>query len=112
MKKIIIFVSFLALIGFFAFVYFYSIIAIKDYRAAKAENVGDEYIQKVYSEYTITGKNCQGEDTDQNGYVSCGFRIKNVENLEKTVRLECPTIFKSFTGSSCKESLSLQESFN
>jgi hypothetical protein len=89
--------------------YFYSIVWMKDFRAARAEASGTEFISKVYTDYSVVGKNCQGEDTDDNGYVTCSFRVKNLENIERTVRLECPTIVKGIFGSSCKEGISIPE---
>jgi hypothetical protein len=109
MKKYIVILSVLSLIAALIFSYFYSMILTKDYRASRAESIGMKYMAKVYTEYTVIGKTCQGEDTDENTYVSCSFRIKNAENTERTVRLQCPNIWKSFTGSSCKESLSIPE---
>jgi hypothetical protein len=109
MKKYIISFGIFALIAAVIFAYFYTIILTKDYRASRAETIGMKYMAKVYTEYSVIGKTCQGEDTDENTYVSCSFRIKNVENVERTVRLQCPNIWKSFTGSSCKESLSIPE---
>ena len=58
------------------------------------------------------GKSCQGEDSDNNGYVTCNFRLKsttqNTDNTnnpmsEKTITLQCPTFIKSYMGTSCKE---------
>lgn len=103
------FIGFLVLIGIIIAGYFYSIVWMKDFRAARAEASGAEFIAKVYTDYSVAGKNCQGEDTDDNGYVTCSFRVKNIENVERTVRLECPTIVKGIFGSSCKEGISIPE---
>jgi hypothetical protein len=89
--------------------YFGSIFWIKSWRASNAEVMGETFIKKVYTEYSVTGKNCQGEDSDMNSYVSCAFRIKNSEGAERTVRLDCPTIWKSYTGSTCRESISIPD---
>jgi hypothetical protein len=58
----------------------------------------------MYGDYVIAGENCQGEDSDNNGYVTCNFRIKqNSNGNEKTITLQCPTFIKSFMATSCKE---------
>lgn len=111
MKKFLFLIIILSVIGAIIGGYVYSIIFMKDFRAGRAEARGMDYVSKVYTEYAIVGKTCQGEDTDDNSYVTCGFRIKNPEGIERTVRLECPTIMKGFFGSSCKEGLSIPENF-
>ncbi len=73
-------------------------------RASRALTQGREYTSKMYGDYTIAGQNCQGEDSDNNGYVTCNFRIKqNSGVVEKTITLQCPTFIKSFMATSCKE---------
>lgn len=63
--------------------------------------MGHKYAEKVYKEYTILGEICQGVDTDNDGYVSCTFRISK-DGLEKEINLQCPTFIKSFLGNECK----------
>jgi hypothetical protein len=89
--------------------YFYAILFAKNFRASRAEAKGMDYVSKVYTEYQVVGKDCQGEDTDSNDYVTCGFRVKNASGTERTVRLECPTIIKGYLGSNCRENLSIPE---
>lgn len=86
--------------------YFYSIVFIKDIRASRAETMGEKYIKNLYAEYSILGKNCQGEDTNNDSYVSCDFRIQvtGASSSDKVIKLQCPTMWKSFTGNTCKES--------
>jgi hypothetical protein len=72
-------------------------------RAYRAEKIGHLYIEKVYKEYVVLGEICQGVDTDDNGYVSCTFRLSK-ENTEKEINLQCPTYIKSFLGNECKAS--------
>jgi hypothetical protein len=73
-------------------------------RASVAQSRGQAYVAKLYAEYAIVGENCQGEDTDNDSYVSCDFRIKNALSEERVIHLQCPTIWKSFLGDTCKES--------
>lgn len=80
-----------------------SISFINDIRANRSVHMGHIYAEKVYKEYTILGEICQGVDTDNDGYVSCTFRLsKNA--IEKEVNLQCPTFIKSFLGNECKAS--------
>jgi hypothetical protein len=58
----------------------------------------------MYSDYTIAGESCQGEDTNGDSYITCNFRLKeNTNGAEKTITLQCPTFIKSYIGTSCKE---------
>ncbi len=84
-----------------AFLYGY-FIGIKNIQTHVATKDGTSYTTKMYSDYSIVGESCQGEDTDGDSYVSCDFRLKNASS-EKVLHLQCPTIMKSFTGSVCKE---------
>ncbi len=80
-------------------------IAGNQLRSARGLVKGDEYIAKLYGDYTVVGRNCQGEDTNLDGYVTCNFRLKsNQDKMEKTTILQCPTFIKSYMGTSCKES--------
>jgi hypothetical protein len=82
-------------------------VAGNNLRAWRALHTGSTYVEKLYSDYTVLGKNCQGEDSDSNGYVTCNFRLKPVDanntSPEKTITLQCPTFIKSYMGTSCKE---------
>jgi len=99
MKKIMI-VSVLLLITV-GVLYSYFILG-NQARAARGIVQGEDYTAKMYNDYTIAGKNCQGEDTNGDGYITCNFRLKNQEK-EKTITLQCPTFIKSFLATSCKE---------
>ena len=77
-------------------------IGIKNIQTHVAVGDGETYTAKMYSDYTVIGKSCQGEDTDGDSYVSCDFRLKNASS-EKILHLQCPTTIKSLTGSICKE---------
>lgn len=102
--------TFLALLAVIFAGYMYSIILAKDVRASRAEAMGEKYISNLYADFVIAGKNCQGEDTDGDSYVSCDFRIVKQDVVDKVVKLQCPTLWKSYTGNTCKESrLSITE---
>lgn len=73
-------------------------------RASMAEKDGEKFVEKLYAEYYIVGKSCQGQDHDNDGYVSCDFRLLNATNIERIIHLQCPTFWRSFFGESCKES--------
>lgn len=65
---------------------------------------GNKYAEKMYSDYDVVGENCQGEDSNDDGYVTCNFRLKKQNSdEEKTITLQCPTFVKSFMATSCKE---------
>jgi hypothetical protein len=106
MKKILFLILLILIIGGGFAGYVYSKILLKDIVGGRAETMSSKYISNLYQEYTIIGKNCQGEDTNSDGYVSCDVRIKIGEDntTEKTINLQCPTLWKSYTGSTCKES--------
>lgn len=73
-------------------------------RAWRGESMGADFVQKLYGDYSILGKSCQGEDSNSDGYITCNFRLKaNSDNAEKVITLQCPTFIKSYTGTSCKE---------
>ena len=73
-------------------------------RASRADALGTQFVAKLYSDYTIMGHSCQGEDTNHDGYVTCNFRLKSpASGDDKVIALQCPTFFKSFMGTSCKE---------
>lgn len=99
MKKI--FGAALALIIIAAGLYSYFILG-NQMRASRGISKGEDYASKMYSDYVIVGKNCQGEDSNGDGYITCNLRLKSATN-EKTVTLQCPTFIKSFMATSCKE---------
>lgn len=99
MKKIL--GAALALIILAAGLYSYFILG-NQMRASRGISKGEEYASKMYADYAIVGKNCQGEDSNSDGYITCNFRLKSATN-EKTVTLQCPTFIKSFMATSCKE---------
>ncbi len=106
MKKLL-FLLFLVIVvggGFAAYVY--AKIFIKDLRSGRAETMSAKYIANLYADYQVIGKNCQGEDTNGDSYVSCDVRImRGTDPLsEKVLNLQCPTMWKSYTGNTCKES--------
>lgn len=73
-------------------------------RSMRGLQKGETYVAKMYSDYSVVGENCQGEDSDNNGYVTCNFRLKKESSQEeKTITLQCPTFMKSFMATSCKE---------
>lgn len=101
MKKILGVVVIVLVVGVGLYGYF---ILGNQMRASRGETTSAAYLQKMYSDYAILGKSCQGEDTDGNGYITCNARIKqDVGGNEKTVTLQCPTFIKSFMATSCKE---------
>lgn len=102
MKKAILFI--LLFLVVFAVVYVGTSILLRMARARVAQGRGQTFIAKLYAEYAVVGENCQGEDTDNDSYVSCDFRIKNALSEERVVHLQCPTIWKSILGDTCKES--------
>ena len=97
--------SFLFILVVIGGIYLYtsSVSLINNIRAERAVTVGHKYVSKVYKEYLILGEICQGVDTDNNGYVSCTFRLSK-DTVEKEINLQCPTFIKSFLGNECKAS--------
>lgn len=89
--------------GILLFLYAYFIFG-NQARSTRALTKGKEYASKMYADYAVVGENCQGEDSDNNGYVTCNFRLqKQGKEEEKTITLQCPTFVKSFLATSCKE---------
>jgi hypothetical protein len=84
--------------------YLGSSVLVRKVTANIAQSRGDIFVQKLYAEYKVAGKSCQGEDTDGDKYVSCDFRLLSPTNEERVIHLQCPTIWKSLVGNSCKES--------
>ena len=106
MKKILFLLLLIVIVGGGFGGYVYAKIFIKDLRAGRAETMAEKYVVNLYSEYQVVGRNCQGEDTNGDSYVSCDLRIQKGGDLnsEKVLNLQCPTMWKSYTGSTCKES--------
>jgi len=105
MKKILYFLVFILILAAIFGGYFGSIIFMKNIVSDRAETMTQKYIANLYSEYSVIGLNCQGEDTDADTYVSCDVRIRKGDDVttESTRYLSCPTLWKSFTGNTCKE---------
>lgn len=81
-------------------------------RASRGEKKVADYVGTMYADYQSRGVSCQGEDSDNNGYITCNVRIEkmieatstgNTAGVEKTLSLQCPTFWKSFMATSCKE---------
>ncbi len=105
MKKIFYTILFLLVVGGISGSYFGSIIFVKNLRADRAVVMSEKFVRNLFSEYTMIGQNCQGEDTNGDSYVSCDIRIQKGNDIstEKVLNLSCPTMWKSYTGSTCKE---------
>jgi hypothetical protein len=102
MKKYLFLLVAILLIVAGLYMYF---VAGNQLRSVRGLSKGGDYISKLYSDYTVVGKSCQGEDSDADGYITCNFRLKsNQGGAEKTSILQCPTFLKSYMGTSCKES--------
>jgi hypothetical protein len=106
MKKILFLLLLLVVVGGGFAGYVYSKILMKDIVGGRAETMSKKYVANLYQEYQIIGQNCQGEDTNLDTYVSCDVRIQigTATETQKTLNLQCPTLWKSYTGSTCKES--------
>ena len=105
MKKILVFLLLVLILVVVFGGYFGSIILVKNIVSDRAEIMTQKYITNLYGEYSVIGLNCQGEDTDGDSYVSCDVRIRKGDDTttEQTRYLSCPTLWKSFTGNTCKE---------
>jgi ABC-type phosphate/phosphonate transport system permease subunit len=93
-KWVIIFAAVLAVAIFFA-----STVGVNKLRSARAGAQVTDFIGALYPSSTIVGKVCQGEDTDNDGYVSCAVTITSREN---PLSVQCPTIMASFLGTTCR----------
>ena len=109
MKKILYFILLILILVVIFGGYYGQIILRKNIQSSRAITMSEKYVANLYSEYHIIGKNCQGEDTNADTYVSCDLRIEKGEDptTEKVLNLSCPTLWKSYTGSTCKERLVL-----
>ena len=87
-----------------AFAFYLNFVAGNQLRAWRATKTSDTFVKKLYSDYSIAGQNCQGEDTNNDGYVTCNLRLKaSADGAEKVITVQCPTFIKSYMGTSCKE---------
>lgn len=101
MKSVLIFILVLViLVGG----YIGTSVGLRSLRAGYAEGQGVSFVSSLYAEYSVVGQNCQGRDTDGDGYVSCDFRLMNPEKTERVVHLQCPTFSSGLLGDTCKES--------
>lgn len=101
MKKILF--PIIIIIILMAFIYSYFILG-NQLRTNRGIEKGRDYVTKMYNDFSIAGENCQGEDSDNNGYITCNFRLKSTaDQNERTITLQCPTFVKSFLATSCKE---------
>lgn len=97
MKVVLVLAVILAILIFVA-----STIGVNKLRSMRAASEAQNYVSKLYPGYTIGGLVCQGEDTDSDSYVSCDLNIGNTTE-NRVINVQCPTIFKSFLGTSCKQ---------
>lgn len=111
MKKILYFFILILIIAILVGGYFGPIIFYKNVQSDRAVTMSEKYVANLYSEYHVIGKNCQGEDTNADSYISCDIRIAKGEDTstERVLNLSCPTLWKSYTGSTCKERLVLPQ---
>jgi hypothetical protein len=79
-----------------------STIGVNHLRSLRATSEAKNYVEKLYPGYSIGGSVCQGEDTDGDTYVSCDLNIGNSTD-NRVINVQCPTIIKSFLGTSCKQ---------
>jgi ABC-type phosphate/phosphonate transport system permease subunit len=93
-KWVVIFAAVLAIVIFFA-----STIGINKLRSARAGAQVTDFVSALYPSSTIVGKVCQGEDTDNDSYVSCAVTISSREN---PLSVQCPTIVASYLGTTCR----------
>ena len=105
MKKFLYLIVFILILVIIFGGYFGSIVLMKKIVSGRAEEMTKKYVANLYTEYSVIGINCQGEDTDGDNYVSCDVRIRKGDDsaTETTRYLSCPTLWKSFTGNTCKE---------
>ncbi len=96
--KIVLVLAVLLAIGIFLA----STIGVNKVRSMRATTESTKYVAKLYPGYTIGGSVCQGEDTDGDSYVSCDLNIGNATD-NRVINIQCPTIIKSFLGTSCKQ---------
>jgi hypothetical protein len=76
-----------------------STVGVNKLRSMRGEAQVDNFVGSLYPTQTVVGKVCQGEDTDNDSYVSCAVTITGREN---PLSVQCPTIFKSYMGTTCR----------
>lgn len=76
-----------------------STVGVNKLRSLRAQTQVDNFIGSLYPTQAVVGKVCQGEDTDNDSYVSCAVTITAREN---PLSVQCPTIFKSYMGTTCR----------
>jgi hypothetical protein len=104
MKSFKKYIVLIIIVSCFVFSFYAYFILGNQLRAFRGVQKGIEYTTKMYNDYAVAGKSCQGEDSDNNGYVTCNFRLTHsTTRTERTITLQCPTFFKSFLATSCKE---------
>ena len=102
-KKIITRIKWISVLAAFMAVllFLFSTIGINKLRSARASAQAKTYVSKLFPGYIIGGSVCQGEDTDGDAYVSCDLNIGN-QTDNRVINIQCPTIWKSFLGTSWK----------
>jgi hypothetical protein len=83
-------------------IFLMSTIGVNKLRSLRATSEAHTYVSQLYPGYVISGSVCQGEDTDADKYVSCDLNISNSTD-SRIINIQCPTIMKSFLGTSCKQ---------
>jgi hypothetical protein len=83
-------------------IFLISTIGVNKLRSMRATSEARTYVSQLYPGYGIDGSVCQGEDTDADSYVSCDLNISNGTD-NRIINIQCPTIVKSFLGTSCKQ---------
>jgi flagellar basal body-associated protein FliL len=76
-----------------------STIGINKLRQMRAETQVTVFVKALYPDQSVVGKVCQGEDTDSDSYVSCAVTLTSREN---PLSVQCPTIVKSYLGTTCR----------
>jgi hypothetical protein len=76
-----------------------STVGVNKLRSLRAQVQVDNFIASLYPTQQVVGKVCQGEDTDNDSYVSCAVTITSREN---PLSVQCPTIIKSYMGTTCR----------
>ena len=82
-----------------AVIFVASTVGVNKLRSLRAQAQVDNFIGSLYPTQSVVGKVCQGEDTDNDSYVSCAVTITSREN---PLSVQCPTIFKSYMGTTCR----------
>ncbi|MEN9852325.1 MAG: hypothetical protein RI996_268 [Candidatus Parcubacteria bacterium] len=93
--KMIVFLAVVLAIVFFIG----STLGVNTLRQMRAETQVTRFVKALYPDQSVVGKICQGEDTDTDGYVSCAVTLTLREN---PLSVQCPTILKSYLGTTCR----------